>query len=456
MAAPFQPNDDIITAFTACGLDDATRDHLLKNERLSSLALFADVRLRDIQVMVDSNRKRPSATCCDLTIMEKNRLEGLLCWCKDRVNRELPLDVELFTPDVMRAMTQRVEAETESTTDPAVTDIRKFDPSDYDMCEEAFRNLAARTTGHQVTLTGELFEKDNKKLWGLLKAWLVNSASWTWIESYGKTNNGHGAWLAMVDHYNGDGERNKRVQLAKASIETLHYKNEHVYSFETMVSKLKAAFTILEKDPNRRYTPQAQVDHLLDRLQPDNMELIAAKNNIHMLPLEPLDTYFERACALFSAVVTSVYKSKFSHDTSGNRKRRTLEVSRRHYNKRGGRGRGRGQGKGRGNGKDGRDGGDRHSRRHVINGVDCTDVFRRFTPEEFQKLDKSGQYYIHSERRRLGGTNPSNADRRNVSSVNGTKHEDDTPTVDVPASNASGNSRGGRNGTKFGENAVGG
>jgi hypothetical protein len=58
MAAPFQPDADIIAAFSTCGLDETTRDRLLQSERLNPLETFAELRIADIQLMVDGNRKR--------------------------------------------------------------------------------------------------------------------------------------------------------------------------------------------------------------------------------------------------------------------------------------------------------------------------------------------------------------------------------------------------------------
>jgi hypothetical protein len=56
------------------------------------------------------------------------------------------------------------------------------------------------------------------------------------------------AGLALVTHYDGTGELNKRVKKAKEEISRLHYKDEKVFLFEKFVTKLKENFHVLSKD----------------------------------------------------------------------------------------------------------------------------------------------------------------------------------------------------------------
>jgi hypothetical protein len=55
----------------------------------------------------------------------------------------------------------------------------------------------------------------------LLKSFLVNTSDWTWIEPYDTMENGHGAFLAWMSHYNGQGELSKHTAMAKATIKSL-------------------------------------------------------------------------------------------------------------------------------------------------------------------------------------------------------------------------------------------
>ena len=54
-----------------------------------------------------------------------------------------------------------------------------------------------------------------------------------------QTENGRGAWITLVQHYDGPGEREKRIAIANDQIWSLHYKDERVFAFETFIIKLK-------------------------------------------------------------------------------------------------------------------------------------------------------------------------------------------------------------------------
>jgi hypothetical protein len=67
---------------------------------------------------------------------------------------------------------------------------------------------------------------------------LVNMAGWTWIESFDVTasgENGCGAFLAWLDHYNGQGKLLKHTALAKVKIEKLFYRNEGHLVFDRVI-----------------------------------------------------------------------------------------------------------------------------------------------------------------------------------------------------------------------------
>ncbi len=89
---------------------------------------------------------------------------------------------------------------------------------------------------YQMPLTGENFKRDNKLVYNMLKAACVKSDAWTWIQDYDKNANGRKAWQALIAHYDGTGELNKRVKRAKEEIARLHYKDEKVFPFERYVT----------------------------------------------------------------------------------------------------------------------------------------------------------------------------------------------------------------------------
>jgi hypothetical protein len=76
----------------------------------------------------------------------------------------------------------------------------------------------------QLPLMGNTFVEAHKVVYCLLKSFLMNMAGWTWIRGFNATENGCGACLAWLDHYNGQGELSKRMALAKAKIDKLFYR----------------------------------------------------------------------------------------------------------------------------------------------------------------------------------------------------------------------------------------
>jgi hypothetical protein len=108
---------------------------------------------------------------------------------------------------------------------------------------------------YQLPLTGEAYSMDNKSVYHLLKSFLVNMSGWTWIEPYDTMENGQGAFLSWMSHYNGQGELSKHTAMAKATrIKSLFYRNKHSLSFEKVMEILSKSFSTLDKDLDERYS----------------------------------------------------------------------------------------------------------------------------------------------------------------------------------------------------------
>ena len=107
--------------------------------------------------------------------------------------------------------------------EPLVTDLGKFDPDDFNAHEDAFLNLLAQSFGvlreplhyvvhpgmppaefamnkeqrmYQFPLTGGSFELDNQAVYRKLKAFLIDSQGWAWIEWHDTAENGCAAYMA--------------------------------------------------------------------------------------------------------------------------------------------------------------------------------------------------------------------------------------------------------------------
>jgi hypothetical protein len=84
----------------------------------------------------------------------------------------------------------------------------------------------------QFPLTGGSFELDNQAVYRKLKAFLIDSPGWAWIEWHDTAEDGCAAYMAWMAHYNGEGELSKWMAIAKSKLDQVHYQNERSMSFE--------------------------------------------------------------------------------------------------------------------------------------------------------------------------------------------------------------------------------
>jgi hypothetical protein len=101
---------------------------------------------------------------------------------------------------------------TRETEDPA-------DPEDFDDDHV----LEVLMTPH----TGDAYKRDNGAVYDELKTLLANSPAYTWIRTHDHLRNGHGAWFALIEHYEGINEQNRIKDAAYANIRNASYAGEH-------------------------------------------------------------------------------------------------------------------------------------------------------------------------------------------------------------------------------------
>jgi len=70
--------------------------------------------------------------------------------------------------------------------------------------------------------TGIEFENDNGRVFDYLKSWTLYGPAWTWIRSFNTTRNGRVAWLALLEHFEGDTQRDRVKDAAYAAISQAH------------------------------------------------------------------------------------------------------------------------------------------------------------------------------------------------------------------------------------------
>jgi hypothetical protein len=107
---------------------------------------------------------------------------------------------------------------------------------------------------YQLPLNGHSFELDNQAVYRKLKAFLIDSLGWAWIEPHHTAEDGRAAFMAWTAHYNGKGELSKHTAIAKSKHEQLHYRSEKSMSFERCTKIMTKFFNTLHKDPDQRYS----------------------------------------------------------------------------------------------------------------------------------------------------------------------------------------------------------
>jgi hypothetical protein len=188
--------------------------------------------------------------------------------------------------------------------EPLIKEMGKFDPDDFDVYEDAFLNLLAQSYGvlreplryvvcpeeepdefattkeermYQFPLEGNSFELDNQAVYRKLKAFLIDSPGWAWIEPHDTAEDGRAAYMVWTAHYNGEGELSKRTVIAKARLDQVHYRNERSMSFEKCTKIMTKCFNTLHKDKEQRLSDQQKVKKLLKAIHCQDAELLAVK-----------------------------------------------------------------------------------------------------------------------------------------------------------------------------------
>ncbi len=257
-----------------------------------------------------------------------------------------------------------------------------------------------------VQFRGNRFKADNKKVFRKLKMTLLDTDGWTWIQSYDNTEDGRGAWLALVAHYDGPGETEKRISLAQKSLKLLHYRSEsHAVNFEAYSTKMLDALTIL-KDNGVRYEPWQWVDFLLNGIDPHANQMVHTAKSIIRFD-DNLKQDFSMAVNKLSEFITKETPAIGSATPRQPGGRRTIAA----FRGRGWRGRGRGGRGGRGGrfgrGRGGRGGfddipnHDPNDTRTNIVGIDVTDPTRDYSDSEYTRLAEAGYTDTLKYRRRL-------------------------------------------------------
>ena len=389
-------------ALSTCGANPYEIYALEVTERLSSLEAFGRMTL----VARLEKRPFPHNVAMIPTRVVKN-IQALCCWAAKAGRQGRAIYYGEFDQDTLATALDDMEIQSKKHTSPEIkpSNLKEENWEEWPLefptylshifgKQKAPLDYVIRADldpGHVFTstrerelygylLTGPYFREDNKEVFRLLSN-LVKYQPATWIQPYQVSQDGRRAWLALVNHFDGGGQKEKRISKAEAILDTPYYNNERIFSFDSYSAKLIRAFRTLESTPNRR-SPSNQVRILLDNIKISTAEFAVIKVHVrsnHRADLHGAIEYISREIAeLFPTVVHGQRQPRHRFVSETN----SQQPSNRPRNF---------QGLSLNNGV------------YTFFGVDVTNVQRRFTSEEMALLGPSGQAYVHQERERLRG-----------------------------------------------------
>jgi hypothetical protein len=197
----------------------------------------------------------------------------------------------------------------------------------------------------RVPHMGQYYLADSRRIHNLLSGYLHGELMEDWICNIAHYQDGRHDYLALCNHYAGEGSSTSHIADAKCIQATLHYKSEHALPFSNFLDSLQKMFTIFykEKEP---LTKRAKVDELLTKVK--NPALTAAIAQLRF-QLNTESVTFTVAANHLNAVVSQTLDYQMACQIkSTNTSNRDGEDG--HNSGRGGRGGARGRGYGRGYG----------------------------------------------------------------------------------------------------------
>jgi hypothetical protein len=97
-------------------------------------------------------------------------------------------------------------------------------------------------------LTGDAFQRDNARVYGIIKQLVIEGPGRSYILPYDKANHGRQAWLALRAYYEGEGFRNRNVEEAYSILEHIFYEGEkRGFTYEKFLERHNECYLELER-----------------------------------------------------------------------------------------------------------------------------------------------------------------------------------------------------------------
>jgi hypothetical protein len=106
------------------------------------------------------------------------------------------------------------------------------------LTQDAAHTAEQARSNSLAPLNGASYQHENARVYGIIKQLVLEGPGCTFILCFDSVADGHGAWLALKAHYEGEGFRNYNAEDAYATLECLTYEGKKVgFTFETFIQQ---------------------------------------------------------------------------------------------------------------------------------------------------------------------------------------------------------------------------
>ena len=286
---------------------------------------------------------------------------------------------------------------------------------------------------YSVTFQGEGYLRDRKRIFQLLKGFLVGTNGNTWLGDYKGATDGRMAYRALCS--------------ARQTLQDAHYQSKQSYPIECFITKLKKAYTILEDNGKPKHKLE-KVREVCKQIYTNNQELVAACRATRTNP-----TYrnnFVAAANHLSKVVLMIFPAEATCRFV-RRNISSMDSGPKNFYR--GRGRGRGWGCGFQGGRGSQGGRFSGNKRDMCNGVDISDLTRFYPGHELDRLPQSIKTMIwNAKGQKKQRTEEEN--HRKIAAMVTANLQGQNQQTNQQADNTDRKTKGGKNGSAFGSGAY--
>ena len=325
-AAVADPREDIDSILGWIGFDEEGERESIMDEAFEDWEDLYSLRSGDISDLAKSFAKRDPNERIVFGLKRTKRLKNLVLWVQDfyRCGEDNPTIEDLDEASFLAALTTTSERYDvrQSLIDQADSSGREASPGKFKNEKkwkswvEALRNYLSTQIGAagvplsyvireratpddddketedfiEKTIlcaphTGPQYEADRRKVHQTIWGFVQGETAETWIRKNKGKKNGRLDYQDLMDHYNGVGNTNRQVADADNLRDTLHYKSERAFPWESFIRSAEEMFDIYEMETANGFgDDDDKIRWLLPRVQhpelQQTVEAIEAENSI--------------------------------------------------------------------------------------------------------------------------------------------------------------------------------